>query len=391
MSGACLAIATFGGPTAVLNHTVEGFVREATRHGRTMVVIGGPGGFAQGAIHDVDDVGSVGVPQWSRPGSWLGAGRQLLDDADLDRALAGLVERGVSGLAVVGGNGTMQCCQRMVERAKALGAPLAVVGVPKTIDNDLQGTDRSPGYLSAAAFVIDMVVNLAFDHRAMQSIEQVRVVETLGRNTGWLAMSSLLARHVTGAEPHLVVVPERPFDSQVFADDVERVLADRGRAFVVVAEGAAGSLLADRFDVPAYDRPVEGGVAHVLADHLRRQLGVTARAEVPGLIQRCSALLASPVDRHDARAVGASAARRLAEGLSEVMVAIDGTGGSCEGAAEEALPGRCDVGGRVTTVPLAHVAGRTRHVPSAWLADWGAAGDGQFCSWLGPLVRAPAT
>ncbi len=391
MSRIRLAIATFGGPTAVLNATLEGFVAEAQLHGDAVGVYGGPDGFVTGKLCDLGERSGFGAVEACRPGSWLGAGRHFLTDEAIDAGLKHLVAQGVRGLAVVGGNGTMTCCQQLSERAGDTGLPLAVVGLPKTIDNDLCGTDHSPGFGSAATFVAEMVADLAFDHRAMRSIEQVRIVETLGRNSGWLALSSLLARRTTNSEPHLVYVPERHFDEGQFLAEVHEQVSTTGGAFVVVAEGAASNLVDDRFERTSFDRPIEGGVARVLAERVRDVLGLTTRAEIPGLVQRCSSRHVSPRDRLEAFAVGREGARLLVSGQTGVMVSLvpQLRAGISNEAMEEERPAvsRQDSTWEVTevalgTVKLAEVAGRTRRLPPGWVPPSPAGDSPHFEAWL---------
>lgn len=393
VNGQRLAIATLGGPTAVLNATVEGFMLEARHYGQAVGVRDGPMGLAAGQFCELE--GNSGfIADVKRPGSWLAAGRHLLSDDEIDGGLQRLAAQGVSGLAVVGGNGTMAYCQRLLSRAESIGIPVRVVGVPKTIDNDLCGTDHSPGFASAATFVVEMVTDLAFDHRAMRSIEQVRIIETLGRNSGWLALSSLLARRSTGSEPHLVYLPERPFDEGQFLDQVNQQVSTNGQALVVVAEGAAANLVDDRFERVAFDRPIEGGVARVLADRLRDALGLTVRAEVPGLIQRCSSRHVSVRDRREAAAVGGEAARLLASGHTGVMVTLGRhteaglpSSAAAEGFGSGSRPNaRSD--GDLGKVRLSDVAGRTRRVPPEWVPASAAADSPAFVAWLAELLSS---
>lgn len=376
----------------MLNASILGFVDGVGRENQAVGVCGGPRGLVTGQVRRLGDGSGFGEFEAGQPGSWLEAGRYLLTEGEMDRGLRSLADQGVRGLAVVGGNGTMACCHELVKRVEINRLPIGVVGVPKTIDNDLFGTDHSPGFLSAARFVVQMVVDLAFDHRAMRSIEEVRIIETLGRNSGWLALSSLLARRWTRSEPHLVYIPERRFDEAEFLSEVEQQVSISGAAFVVIAEGAAGDLFGGRFERSSFDRPIEGGVARVLADRVREELGLRARAEVPGLVQRCSTRSVSALDRLESFAVGREAAQLLAAGVSGVMVTVERrdlarTIGniSKEGLCVPELgSGLADVA--LGTIALAEVAGRTRQLPVDWVPA--SAGDisRAFEDWLDAML-----
>lgn len=392
MTGAVYALATLGGPTAVLNASILGFASGVGLEGEAVGVCGGPNGLVTGQVRSLGDGSGFGELEAGQPGSWLGAGRYLLTEEEMDRGLRSLADQGVRGLAVLGGNGTMACCHELAKRAEINCVPIAVVGVPKTIDNDLCGTDHSPGFLSAAQFVVEMVADLAFDHRAMRSIEDVRIVETLGRNSGWLALSSLLARRSTRSEPHLVYIPERRFDEAEFLAEVEQQVSIGGAAFVVVAEGAAGNLFGDRFERSSFDRPIEGGVARVLAHRVREQLGLRVRAEIPGLVQRCSTRSVSALDRLEAFAVGREAAHLLAAGVSGLMVTVErrdlaemtATISKERLLASELRNGLSNV--TLGTIPLAEVAGRTRQLPADWVPTSAADSSPAFENWLETML-----
>jgi ATP-dependent phosphofructokinase / diphosphate-dependent phosphofructokinase len=379
-----LVVAQMGAPTAVMNASLWGFL-EGAGSCDVLGVFGGPAGLlradlrplrgssqhkgaAHGSAAPIVDPGIVDYP-----GAWLGAGRHPFAEADLDTVVDGLGAMGVDGVALIGGNGTMFLANELHGRVLQRHLAMSVVGVPKTVDNDLAGTDHAPGFPSAARFLAQAVRALALDLRAMTSIEQVRVVETLGRNSGWLALATLLARGAAGGAPHLVYVPERPCNEESFLRDVRRAVDRHGAALVVVAEGTAGLGESSPFDHPVFDRPVRDGAASAMAGLVEEHLGFGTRAEVLGLIQRCASWAVSTVDRSEARVLGAEGARLLRRGVSGVMVALP-----------ERHPGEPPAT-TPTTVPLAEVAGRTRPVPSHWVPT--PEGDAfEFVDWLRPLV-----
>lgn len=379
-----LAIAQVGAPTAVVNASLFGFLRGA---GPCEVLgsVGGPTGLLRGDLRPLRlgvagqaDPGHrgdlvLGADVADRPGAWLGAGRHPFTEAELEAVVDRLTAAGVDGVALVGGDGTMVLAHELHRRAVRRRRTLSVVGVPKTVDNDITGTDHAPGFPSAARFGIQAVAALAVDQQAMASIEPVRVVETLGRRTGWLAMATVLARPRTGGAPHLVYVPERPFDDDRFLADVGDALARHGHVLAVVAEGVADPSVAGPFDRPVYDRPLHGGVAHRLTALVEARLGVGSRAEVLGLVQRCAWWAVSPTDRDEAAAAGAEGAHLLRQGVGGVMVSLP-----------KRRPGAAP-GGPLPAVPLEEVAGRSRAVPPAWVPAAGDEAPG-FAAWLDPLV-----
>jgi len=381
-----LAVGQFGAPTAVVNATLWGFL-EGAGGCEVLGVVGGPQGLLRGELRPIERLPrpagartgaprslGIGARVAAQPGAWLGAGRHRLEDDELDAAVQLLADAGVEGLALIGGNGTMRLASELHRRAVQGSHPISIVGLPKTVDNDLEGTDHAPGFPSAARFLVRTVRDLDLDHRAMTSIEPVRIVETLGRRTGWLALATLTARASTGGAPHLVYVPERPLNTETFLADVESTVRRHGRALVVVAEGVSGPSIPGLFDRDAYNRPISGGVSRALADLVRDHLGYHARAEVLGLIQRCSSDAVSPVDRREAHAVGVDGARLLRKGEGDIMVGL-----------APRQPGESAEVTRLTTTPLSEVAGHTRAVPPAWVPE--PAGDApDLVAWVRPLL-----
>ena len=356
-----LAVAQCGGPTAVLNASLDGVLQGAAGKFDVLGVAGGPAGLAAGALQRLDpDTLPADVP--CQPGAWLGAGRHPWDEASLAAAVRTLRSRRVTHLVLIGGDGTMALARAL---GNAAGGDLAIAGVPKTVDNDLAETDHAPGFGSAARFLRLVLPGLALDQQAMRSLEPVRIIETLGRRSGWLAAAAATAAGPDGA-PHLVFTPEQALTPESMLALVDRKLSERGWVFAVLAEGASRALSGQDFAVPNHRRPLYGGAARRLARLVERSLGVAARGEVLGIAQRATAALASARDRHEARKVGSAAVHLLAGGVRDVMVSLQADGG-------------------VHPVPLERVAGRARPLPSRWIpAPEGVPAD--FRRWIEPLA-----
>ncbi|MHB1535043.1 MAG: 6-phosphofructokinase [Acidimicrobiales bacterium] len=401
----CLAVAQAGGPTAVINASLAGFAVEAHRHGEVFGVLGGPVGLVRGHLVPIDEAGLRSVRASAmRPGAALGAGRLALSAQLLDDAASHLAEHEIDGIAVIGGNGTMRLCEGLLAASKRAGTDLRVVGIPKTVDNDLVGTDHSPGFPSAALCLISLVADLDTDHRSMTSIEPVRIVETLGRSVGWLALATFLARRTEGDGPHLVLLPERSFTEQELLGLVDDAVRIHGRSLVVIAEGAVAELGGSTFEEETFDRPLQSAVGARLGAVIKDKLGIRSRVEVPGLIQRSCSLAVSPVDRQEAWAVGEHGARLLVSGCSGLMVSIasrpgrapagaagatgdgaTGDGATGDGATGDGAPGDRDLADLISTVALGEVAGRVRRVPAEWAASATDAPAG-LDDWLSPLL-----
>lgn len=251
-----------------------------------------------------------------------------------------------------------------------------IIGIPKTIDNDINGTDRCPGYASAARYVAQSTRDLGMDLRSLP--QPVSILETMGRNVGWLAAASVAGKRSEENAPHLVYVPEIPFEMERFLSDLERVLGRQDWAIVVVAEGIrdkAGRPIyeaAEASQADALSRPLMTGVARVLAETAARELKVRCRDERPGLVGRASMLHVSTQDLRDAELVGRAAFRAVWANHDAEMLAL--------------TPLDREEGSGFEMVPFGSVIGPERGIPAEWLCDGDIPLDDKFKKYVGPLI-----
>jgi ATP-dependent phosphofructokinase / diphosphate-dependent phosphofructokinase len=366
-----LLIGQTGAPTSVVNASLRGFVEAAAVGHEVLAIRGGPDGLVDGRFRPVT-VADLPGEVTRRGGCCLGAGRRAVTQDDLDVVLGVLAAHRVDGLALIGGNGTMALLHALGQRARAAGQPLCLVGIPKTVDNDLVAIDHSPGFASAARYLTQVVPDLARDHAAMSAIEPVRIVETLGRSVGWLALAATWHRDDPAHAPHLLVLPESLFDTDDFLGQVTNSLTRHGRAFVVTSEGAAGELTTEPFHATNHTQILMGGISRTLAGLVTAELGVAARGEALGMVQRCAGALASEVDRQEAAEAGRQAAKLLGDQATAVMVGVQRTGSDPYTTGYQ-------------PVPLAEVAGQVRPVPPQWRTTTPTE-LGDFYQWLAPLL-----
>jgi 6-phosphofructokinase 1 len=324
-------VAHGGGPTAVINASLAGLVEEC-RRGTFSTLYGARFG-VEGLLTenwldllacDPDLIANIA----GTPGSALGSSRRRLCDDDYDRMLALFRRRDIRCFFYTGGNGSMSTAAEVARRARAAGFELQVIGIPKTIDNDLCITDHTPGYPSTAHFFAAAARDVGEDNRSLPS--PICVLETLGRNAGWIVASTCFARPdpLDGSDdaPHLIYFPERPLSVDRIAADVEGVFRRLGRAVIAVCEGQLDDqglpfgADVDRADDPAHR--LSSNLGHTLAGLLHGKLGIRARAEKPGLFGRSCGEFATELDRREARKCGKAAAIAAAGGHSAVMVAI---------------------------------------------------------------------
>ncbi|MCA8908135.1 MAG: diphosphate--fructose-6-phosphate 1-phosphotransferase [Rhodospirillaceae bacterium] len=381
-----MVIAQGGGPTAVINESLAAAVRRARALGAEAVLgaQNGVRGLAEDRLVDLlalDDAALDAVAATAC--SALGSTRDKPDAPYLERVSATLDRRGLDAVLYIGGNDTARTLAILAANAAAEGRTLACVHVPKTIDNDLVDSDLSPGWPSAARFVANAFAGLDMDMWAMPGI-YVGIV--MGRHAGWLTAAATLWRRRPEDGPHLVYVPERPFEADRFADDVRAVAARLGRCVVAVSEGIAGAdgkpavqALVEQAG-GELERDAHGNVqltTSALGEALRSHLlacGVTGRvrADTLGFVQRAYPECRSPVDVEAARRVGTVAAEAAAAGRTgAVTIRADGAALS------------------TGLVALDRVAGKKRVMPADFLAADRADVAPAFLTYALPLLGPP--
>jgi 6-phosphofructokinase len=369
------AIAHGGGPTAVLNASLAGVCDAWARYRENDYLYGAVFGVNGILGNDFVELAPLSPDAMHASGSIIGSSRQTLSDDDYQKILQVLRDRGVHCFFYTGGNGSMETALRLSRMARERGDELQVIGIPKTIDNDLAITDHTPGYPSAARFFIHAARDIGLDNRALPS--PVCVLEVLGRNTGWIAAATSLARSQPDDAPHLIYFPERRLSLDRIASDVEDVYLRIGRVVIAVCEGQ----LDDKgqpfgADVDRADSEVHrlaSNLGHTLAMALSKKLGIRARAEKPGLLGRSCAELASEVDRREAFACGRAAVKAALNGETDKMVTLLRTSKN---------PYECETG----LTDLKNVARTERTLPSEWISKEANDVAGGFREYLLPLA-----
>lgn len=360
-----------GGPTAVLNSSLAGLIAGARgQYGALFGARFGLPGIPGEDLPDLLQLPPERVAEIARtPGSAIGSSRRKLDDELYDRILRELRRRDIRVVFYTGGNGSMQTALDLRAHAAEVHFELQVIGIPKTIDNDLEVTHHSPGYPSTAYFFACAARDAGVDCKSLPS--PVCVLETLGRNAGWIVAATSLARKSPDDPPHLIYLPERRISLEKIAADVEAVYRRLGYVVVCVCEGQldeSGTPFGADVDRPDSDvHNLASNLGHTLAGRLSETLGLRCRAEKPGLVGRSCGPFARERDRKDAFAAGAAAARAAAEGHTGIMIALDGLGGTF-------------------LTPLESVARKERLLPPAWIAPEGNNVTGAFADYAAPLT-----
>ncbi len=369
-----------GGPTAVMNASLYGVIREAENYaeiGAVYGAIGGMEGIIKERLLNLSEFEEEKLALLLQtPGSSIGSSRYPVAEEEYERIPAIMEKYGIKYLLPNGGNGTMDTCGKIYHACMKAGyEEIRVVGIPKTIDNDIAITDHTPGFGSAARYLAASVKEVAADVKALPI--HVCVIEALGRNAGWITASSALAREKAGDAPHLIYTPERPFHEEEFLKDVEDLYHRLGGVVVVASEGLKGEDGEPIVD-PIFktDRAVYyGDVSAHLANLVVKRLGIKARSEKPGLCGRSSIPWQSPVDREEAQLAGREALRLAIKGRTGVMVGFQ---------REETEDGSYRI--HTMEIPIKQVMLLEKTLPETYINDRGNDVTEEFVKWCRPLI-----
>lgn len=327
-----------GGPTSVINSSAAGLLSSALASpviGEVYAAEHGIVGILNDRLFDIRQEDPEELKLLTQtPSSIFGSCRHKLadfDEADSDyyRILEIFKKHNIRYFFYNGGNDTMDTCHKISQFMQREGYECRVVGIPKTIDNDLCGTDHCPGFGSAAKYVATSFMEVKLDSQ-VYNYPQIIIVEVMGRHAGWLAASSVLAAH-KGAGPDLIYLPERAFTLEQFERDVRAVYEKKGDVMVCVSEGCHdenGRFIPEMFDdsnlqTDAFGHKQLGGAADMLASFVKDKFGVKVRAIEFSLLQRCAAHIASPIDVKEAYAAGETALQYALEGHSDFMIGFE--------------------------------------------------------------------
>lgn len=383
---ATLVVGQSGGSTAALSNSLAGVLATALQSHSIDRVYGMCNGI-EGLLHEqfvdlTQAPAQLTTSLRQTPSAALGSCRYALTEADGERTLDVLKAHDIRYFIYIGGNGSALTVQAVNKWAQASGYELNAIAVPKTIDNDLWGTDHTPGYGSVARFAALAAMDGGSDSWALRTHDQVKILETFGRNTGWVTAATALAQREEADPPHLIFVPERPLTRQKFLDEVQAAFDRYGYAHVAVCEGLRrpdGSLLfasGRDVDKDAFGRGQLGGVSSLLAELVANELGLKSRTDKPGTMQRACMSLASTVDLEEAYRVGEAAVTAALAGETDKMVTL------------ERAP---SPGYEVTTglIALDDVAGKERPLPDAFINDAGNFVTTAFLDYVRPLIGEP--
>ena len=390
LKGACM-FAQSGGPTSVINASAAGVFTEALQQKNITAVYGaahGIKGVLDEQFYDIskEDPKEIELLKYT-PSSALGSVRYKLKDASVDdtdykRIVEVFKKYNIRYFFYNGGNDSMDTCNKISKYMQKSGWDCNVIGVPKTIDNDLYGTDHCPGYASAAKYIATTIMEVNLDAKVYDT-PMVCVIEAMGRNAGWLTAAAALAG-VKGLGADLIYLPEVDFDIDKFVEDVKAVCArNNNKCIAVVSEGIhdkEGRLICEVGASVARDsfgHAQLGGVASMLANLIKEKTGFKTRGIELSLMQRCGAHLASKVDVDETFEAGREAVKAAVAGETDKMVCYERAQGK---------EYKCNY----KLLPLELAANTEKTVPLEWITNNGTYISDEYVKYALPLIQGDA-
>lgn len=363
-----LLVGQSGGPTAVINSSLAGVIDAAQSAPQVEKIFGmrfGIEGFLEERMVDLTSLGDTERTTLGKtPASALGSCRYKLADEELPKVKELLERHDVRYFIYIGGNDTMDTIHRVVAYCREAGYDLKGVGIPKTVDNDLFGTDHAPGYPSAARYVAltaQQAGRLASD---MRRVDRFAILQTVGRDAGWLAASAAFARKAAGDPPHLIYVPERPITREQLISDVRSAIEEHGWVYMVVGEGllwedgtpVSASQTADRFSNIEFGAMGGASAAANIHRIIHEETGFRGEFQIPESMVMAGADRVVDLDRREAFGAGQNGVNRAVTGEDAVMVTIERSSGPVYATSFGAIP-------------LEEVANQTKRMPQEMLLD----------------------
>jgi ATP-dependent phosphofructokinase / diphosphate-dependent phosphofructokinase len=387
LRGACI-FGQSGGPTSVINSSAAGVIQEALKQDCITNVYGAAHGI-KGVLNETFyDMGKEDSKELdllkTTPSSALGSVRYKLksvdeDETDYKRLLEVFRKYNIRYFFYNGGNDSMDTCNKVSKYMQKVGYECRVMGVPKTIDNDLWGTDHCPGYGSAAKYVATSTMEVFQDARVYDT-GMITILEVMGRNAGWLTAATSLAAY-KGNGPDLIYLPELPFNMEQFLEDSTRIYKEQGKVIVAVSEGAKdanGKYIAEYaasgLSKDSFGHSQLGGTASYLASVAKQKIANKVRGIEFSLLQRCAAHVGSMTDVNEAYLAGQMAVKYAVEGKTDYMIAFERATGA-------------DYKCNIKLLNLNEVANAEKKIPREWINKEGNGLTEDFIKYALPLIQ----
>ena len=384
-------VAQSGGPTVAINSSLAGVVSGAIncdKYDRVYGSLNGILGILEDRITDLTKLVEENPETLSclkhTPAMYLGSCRYKLPGANepeaqkecFDFIFKQFEKYNIGAFFYIGGNDSMDTVMKLSEYGDSINSPVRIIGVPKTIDNDLMLTDHTPGFGSAAKYIATSLLEIAHD-TYIYAVKSVTIVEIMGRDAGWLTAASALARNSYNSAPHLIYLPETAFNEDEFIEDVKALLETRNNVIVAVSEGihdANGNYIsATEAAADKFGHSQLSGAGKALEYMVKDRIGVKVRSVEVNVLQRCAAHLASMTDLDESFGCGEYGVKCASEGITGAMITINRK----DGASYEV-----DYGHAL----IKNIANEARSVPREWINERGNDVTEDMLNYLRPLI-----
>lgn len=380
-----------GGPTAVINASLFGIISEAACHSEVDRIYGmlyGIEGFLNDRYIDMEELPDIDkIALRTTPGAYLGSCRYKLPEDLSDPVYARLFEKfkllDISIFLYIGGNDSMDTVSKLTGYPKKTGSDIRIAGIPKTIDNDLEVTDHTPGYGSAARFVASAVREINCD-ASVYNKKSVTIVEIMGRHAGWLTAASALARQYKTDNPVLIYLPETDFDEEKFLAAIKRAFLKKQNLIVCVSEGihdASGKFICEyvaETKTDSFGHKLLNGCGKYLENLIKKSMDVKVRSVELNVLQRCSSDCLSATDLDEAESAGRYGFRTALKGETGFMSALKRTSD---------IPYTLEY----TAVDVNQVCNKEKKVPLSWITEDGTDISEEFLVYVRPLIQGTCT
>lgn len=386
-------VAQSGGPTTAINASLAGVISGVSQSGIYDTIYGSLNGIL-GILDDrilnltekIAQVPGNLDKLFHTPAMYLGSCRYKLPDYHVDKTPYEQIFRQferyqIEAFFYIGGNDSMDTVLKLSDYGNHIGSPIRVIGIPKTIDNDLAVTDHTPGFGSAAKYIASSMLEIAHD-TFIYAVKSVTIVEIMGRDAGWLTAASALARNTYNTAPHLIYLPEKAFYPESFLEDLKKLLVTNNNIIVAVSEGLRDKdgnyITASEAACDSFGHSQLSGAGKVLELLVKENLGVKVRSVEINVLQRCAAHIASLTDLSEAFASGQKAVSLAEEGNTAVMVVMRRVSDSPYEIVYE-------------SAPIAGIANIARSVPTEWINARGNDIEQPLYDYLRPLIAGEVT
>lgn len=386
-------VAQSGGPTVAINASLAGViqgVQSSSTYGTVYGAVNGILGILNDEFLNLSTLMEENPDFMDRlitsPAMFLGSCRHKLpdyldDDSSYVFIFSQFEKYNIDAFFYIGGNDSMDTVLKLSEYGKKIGSSVRVIGIPKTIDNDLCMTDHTPGFGSAAKYIATSLLEIAHD-TFIYAVKSVTIVEIMGRDAGWLTAASALARNEYNAAPHLIYLPEVPFDKEDFLLDVKRALFERDNVIIAVSEGIrdvnGNYISATESAADTFGHSQLSGAGRTLEFLIKEKLGIKVRSVEINVLQRSAAHLASKTDLEESVALGKKAVALSEEGVTASMVTLNRISNAPYEVAYE-------------YAEIKNIANEAKSVPREWINDAGNDVTQEMIDYLTPLIQGESS